>query len=278
MRRLKITVLVENTALTADLIAEHGLSVWIESGDGCYLFDTGQGPALGMNAERLGIALERTDAVILSHGHYDHTGGLIHVMTREAGPSVYAHPDAFEPKYACGPGGSVREIGMPHKVRELMKSRTDIRPVRIPVEVSGSLFLTGPVPRRNDYEDSGGPFFSDAGCTSPDKFPDDQALFLDTPGGIVVLLGCAHAGVVNTLEYIRKLTAGSRIRAVMGGMHLLSAGKERMDKTITALRDLGVQEFFPAHCTGPGAVERLCREFPGRCFPFSAGTVLTLEG
>ncbi len=278
MKKLRITVLVENVAPAGDLMAEHGLSVWIESGHGCYLFDTGQDLALGANAPKLGITPAMADSVILSHGHYDHTGGLPHVLGLEKCPPVYAHPDAFEPKYACGPGRVPHDIGMPHKVKDLVKSRAEIRPVRVPTEVADGLFITGPIPRRNDYEDSGGPFFADAECTVPDEFRDDQAVFIDTPGGVVVLLGCAHAGVVNTLEYIRELTAGSRIRAVMGGMHLLSAGPVRMDKTVAGLKDLAVQEFYPFHCTGREAVDRLYREFPQRCFPFSTGTVFTLEG
>lgn len=278
MRNLRITVLVENTASGEGLIAEHGLSVWIETAQGRYLFDTGQGSALGLNADILGIPLERMDAVILSHGHYDHTGSLLHVMNMKEHPTIYAHAAAFEPKYARGIDNSSREIGMPHQVKDLARSQADIRWVRVPREISKGLFITGPIPRRNDYEDTGGPFFSDAGCLTPDELPDDQAVFLDTPGGIVVVLGCAHAGVINTLQYIKGLTAGSRIRAVMGGMHLLAAGRDRMDKTIAGLKDLAVQEFFPAHCTGRDAVERLYREFPQRCFPFSSGTVLKLEG
>ncbi len=278
MGTLRLTVLVENTASAEGLLAEHGLSVWIESGGGHYLFDTGQGPALGTNAPRLGIPLESTDAVILSHGHYDHTGGLLHIMNLQERPAIYAHPAAFEPKYARGLNGTSREIGMPLKVKEITRSKAEIRWVRMPAEISKGLFLTGPIPRVTDFEDSGGPFFADARCMNPDELPDDQAVFMDTPLGIVVLLGCAHAGVINTLQYIRDLTGGSRIRAVMGGMHLLAASQERMDKTVSALKDLAVQELFPAHCTGPDAVERLYREFPQRCFPFFAGTVLELEG
>lgn len=278
MRNLRITVLVENTASGEGLIAEHGLSVWMETAQGRYLFDTGQGSALGHNTDRLGIPLERTDAVILSHGHYDHTGGLHRVLGVKDRPTIYAHPAAFEHKYARDIDGSSREIGMPPQAKDPARSTADIRWVRVPTKISNGLFITGPVPRGNDYEDTGGPFFADAGCLTPDELPDDQAVFLDTPVGIVVVLGCAHAGVINTLQYIKGLTGNSRIRAVMGGMHLLAAGRDRMDKTIAGLKDLAVQELFPAHCTGRDAVERLYREFPQRCFPFSSGTVLKLEG
>ena len=273
----RITVLVENAASEAGLLAEHGLSVWIENAHGRYLFDTGQGPALVPNARRLGIPLDQADAVILSHGHYDHTGGLAHVMNRKESPRIHAHPAAFEPKYAQNPDGTARGIGMPDQVRELVMSSADIRWTRLPAELSPGLFLTGPIPRRTDFEDTGGPFYADARCRTPDGLPDDQAVFLDTPGGIVVVMGCAHAGVINTLRYIRELTGNSRIRAVMGGMHLLAAGSHRMDRTMAELKGLDVQELFPAHCTGQVAVKRLYTEFSQRCFPFSAGTVLEFD-
>ena len=274
----RITVLVENAASETGLLAEHGLSVWIETAHGRYLFDTGQGPALVPNARRLGIPLDQADAVILSHGHYDHTGGLAHVMNRKGRTRIHAHPAAFEPKYAQNPDGTARWIGMPDQVRELVMSSADIRWARLPAEVSPGLFLTGPIPRRTDFEDTGGPFYADARCRTPDELPDDQAIFLDTKSGIVVVLGCAHAGVINTLQYIQELTGKSRIRAVMGGMHLLAAGRDRLDRTVAGLKGFAVQELYPAHCTGREAVERLFGEFPQRCFPFSAGTSLNLKG
>ena len=252
MKNLRITVLVENTASAEGLLAEHGLSVWIETAQGRYLFDTGQGSALGPNADRLGIPLERTDAVILSHGHYDHTGGLHHVLSLKDRPTIYAHPAAFEQKYARGLDGSSREIGMPHQVKDQARSKADIRWVNVPTKISNGLFITGPVPRRNDYEDTGGPFFADAGCLTPDELPDDQAVFLDTPGGIVVVLGCAHAGVINTLQYIKGLTGNSRLRAVMGGMHLLAAGRERMDKTSSGTEGPGRAGALPGPLHRPG--------------------------
>jgi 7,8-dihydropterin-6-yl-methyl-4-(beta-D-ribofuranosyl)aminobenzene 5'-phosphate synthase len=274
----RITVLVENTASHAALIAEHGLSVWIQTGEKHFLFDAGQGPALGVNASRLGIPLEKTYAVMLSHGHYDHTGGLLHILGLQERPTVHAHPAALEPKYAFGPGTASRDIGMPQRVKDLVLSRADLRPVQGPVEIGGGLFLTGPVPRRTGYEDTGGPFFADEACCTPDDMPDDQAAFLHTNQGVYVVLGCAHAGVINTLAYIRELTGKAPIRAVMGGMHLVAAGRQRMDRTVDALRELDIEGLHPAHCTGAAAVSRLQQEFPGRCFPFSAGTVIDLTG
>jgi len=278
MGDFRITVLVENTASKKGLLAEHGLSVWIESEHGRFLFDTGQGPALGVNADMLGIPLERSDAVMLSHGHYDHTGGLPNVLHLKEHLPVYTHPAALEPKYAMGPGTMSRDIGMPSRVKDLVEDRAELRWIQGPTEVSDGLLLTGPIPRRTGYEDTGGPFFADASCRTPDGMPDDQAAFLRTNRGVFVVLGCAHAGVINTLWYIRELTGNGPCCVVMGGMHLVAAGRQRMDRTVEALKELDIERIFPAHCTGPDAVARLRREFPDRCFPFSAGTVLDIEG
>jgi 7,8-dihydropterin-6-yl-methyl-4-(beta-D-ribofuranosyl)aminobenzene 5'-phosphate synthase len=199
-------------------------------------------------------------------------------MNLQERPAIYAHPAAFEPKYARGLNGTSREIGMPLKVKEITRSKAEIRWVRMPAEISKGLFLTGPIPRVTDFEDSGGPFFADARCMNPDELPDDQAVFMDTPLGIVVLLGCAHAGVINTLQYIRDLTGGSRIRAVMGGMHLLAASQERMDKTVSALKDLAVQELFPAHCTGRTRWNASTASFPRGASRSLPARSLELEG
>lgn len=135
--------------------------------------------------------------------------------------------------------------------------------------------MTGEIPRQNAFKDTGGRFFLDAACTRPDALLDDQALFFDTTEGLVVLLGCAHSGVVNTLEYIQHITGGRPIHTVLGGMHLAAASPERMDKTIAAFRRLNIQRLTPAHCTGMAALAQLWSAFPGRCFSCAVGTRLS---
>jgi 7,8-dihydropterin-6-yl-methyl-4-(beta-D-ribofuranosyl)aminobenzene 5'-phosphate synthase len=274
----RITVLVENTAGGRGLLAEHGLSFWIELGHKRILFDTGQGNVLSGNASRLGIQLELADAIVLSHGHYDHTGGLGDALQGVGRPKVYAHPAAFAPKFARNTDGTARDIGIsclgPQDVRE----RAEFVRVEGPTEVCEGLRLTGPVPRTTDFEDTGGAFFRDKDCTEPDDLIDDQAAFVDTPAGTVVILGCAHAGVINTLRHIQTLTNGRPIRTVIGGMHLLNANPERMDKTVAELRRLDVQRLLPCHCTGLGAVARLWHEFPGRCAACPVGAVVEVPG
>jgi 7,8-dihydropterin-6-yl-methyl-4-(beta-D-ribofuranosyl)aminobenzene 5'-phosphate synthase len=131
---------------------------------------------------------------------------------------------------------------------------------------------TGPVPRVTDFEDTGGPFFLDAACQVPDPLLDDQALYFESPKGTVVLLGCAHSGVINTLRYIRQLTGGRPVHAVMGGMHLVSASEQRLNRTIHELREMGIRHLGPAHCTGRTATTALWTSLPEQCFSWHVGT------
>ncbi len=276
--KIRITTLVENTAGSRGLLGEHGLSFWIEFGGRKVLFDTGQGYVINKNAGRLGVRLREADAVVLSHGHYDHTGGLGNVLDFTERPKVYAHPAAFEPKYSRHSNGNAYYIGIPNLDEEKVRRRCELITVTKPVEICDGLHLTGPVPRETDFEDTGGAFFKDAKCERSDDIPDDQAAYIETTGGTVVILGCAHAGVINTLRYIKSLTGNQPLHAVMGGMHLVHAGQQRMDKTVEELKQLDAGRLLPCHCTGFTAAARLWKEFPGRVSDCPVGTVVEVDG
>ena len=261
---IHLRVLSANHVTRPGLLAEHGLAVWIDTGAHRILWDTGQGLCLKHNAKRMGIDLAALDGVILSHGHYDHTGGL--PLTQAP---VYCHPAALEPRYSRKPDGSVRPVGIPQPLQ--------LRAVTLetgPSQPFPGLHLTGEIPRGTDYEDTGGRFFLDVTATQPDHLPDDQALYVDTPKGLVVLLGCAHAGVINTLEFIVRQT-GRPIRAVLGGMHLVKASPERIERTIEALRVLDPALLLPGHCTGTKAEQALRQAFGNSVISFEVGADFT---
>jgi 7,8-dihydropterin-6-yl-methyl-4-(beta-D-ribofuranosyl)aminobenzene 5'-phosphate synthase len=272
---LTITTLVDDTALNDGLLAEHGLSLWIEYDNRRILFDTGQSDMLIENARSLGINLAETNAIVLSHGHYDHTGGLSAVIDLAPKARIYMHPAATEPKFSRKNTGA-RSIGMPSVSQKAVQS-SQVVWTAVPARIFAGIFATGQIPRINDFENVGGDFFLDENCTKSDNLLDDQTFFIESEKGLIVLFGCAHSGVVNTLDYISSLTNQSKIYAVIGGMHLLNASQERVEQTIAVFRKFNIQRIGPAHCTGAGAVSRFSDAFTGRCFPCSVGTRLTFE-
>jgi len=269
-RGVVITVLVENSVHRRGLLAEHGLAFHLQVGQDSLLFDTGQTDLILANARALGLDLAGLGGIALSHGHYDHTGGLPDVLQLAPHAMVFAHPQALGSHLARNPDGTTRSVGMPPLSLATLRDRS-VPPglSQSPREILPGIHLTGEIPRGNDFEEVGGPFVRDEEGT-PDDLEDDQAMFFDTPTGLVVVLGCGHAGVINTLHYVRQLTDDRPVRAVLGGMHLLAAGPRRMQRTVEAFRELGIPQLAPAHCTGPAAVAQLWSQFA--CVPCSVGS------
>ena len=277
-KTIRITVLVENSVHRQGLVAEHGLSFHIQAGERSLLFDTGQTDLAVINAETLRLPLHRVEAIVLSHGHYDHTGGVPAMLEVVPEARIYLHPAALENKFSRNHAGPARQIGMSDCVAQAIRHRTGgFIETTARTEIMDGIFATGEIPRANAYEDTGGAFFLDAQSTRPDPLVDDQALVIDLGRSVVLLLGCAHSGVVNTLDHVQRLTNGKPVSALIGGLHLGSASEERIQKTIERLRNAQLEMLAPAHCTGLPATAKLWSAFPDLCRPASVGTVFEFK-
>lgn len=272
--RVDLSLLVENTARGAGIIGEHGLCWCLRSADRQLLFDLGQGFALCQNAARMGIDLKQTEVLAFSHGHYDHVGGWRRLPEVLAKVRVCLHPDALDAKFQKRPDGRMVTAGDNAFAAAVQSSHVALTLTREPCELLPGIWITGQVPRTNSVEDTGGDFYSDIGGFQRDEVLDDQSIFFRTRLGVVVVLGCAHAGLVNTLDYVQSLT-GERIHAVVGGMHLLHANEERMQYTVEGLRRIAPDWLGPNHCTGDAAVARLWQSFPGQVIEVHAGQSLS---
>ena len=272
---VKITILVDNYA-EKGLSAEHGLSLWIEAGSRRILLDTGQGGALAPNAEKLGIDLSMTDSLVLSHGHYDHTGGVSWAIRNASEMEVFCHPAAVLPRYGMREGQS-KPLGMTGEslwALESLFSRRNhwIQGVRV---LFPGIGLTGYIPRQTDYEDTGGAFFLDPELSRPDPIDDDLALWINTPEGLIVCVGCCHAGLINTLNHALLQSGASKLKAVIGGYHLLNADGRRLERTVADLKVLSPELIVPCHCTGSKAVDALADAFGSGVRSGCSGTSFT---
>jgi 7,8-dihydropterin-6-yl-methyl-4-(beta-D-ribofuranosyl)aminobenzene 5'-phosphate synthase len=269
-----ITILVDNQA-GAGLVAEHGLALWIETEGGPLLFDTGQGTALPANARTLGVDLGRTAHLVLSHGHYDHTGGIPHVLAAAPRVQVHCHPGVVQPRYRRR-AAAAKAIHMPPPAMAALGHLPDnqLHWISAGARLTEAIGLTGSIPRRTAFEDTGGPFFRDPQTLHRDPIDDDLALWIRTGAGLVVCVGCCHAGLVNTLACIRRLSAAQHIHAVVGGLHLQNADPRRLEETVTALERMAVGYLIPCHCTGQAAVSFLKSTLGRMVVPGSSGMTL----
>jgi 7,8-dihydropterin-6-yl-methyl-4-(beta-D-ribofuranosyl)aminobenzene 5'-phosphate synthase len=242
------------------------------------LVDTGLSFSAVRNAQLMGIDLSTVDRIVLSHGHADHTGGLREVLKIKGEVEVIAHPDIWAAKYTRRDGEKKEQyIGIPFSREELENQGARFNLVREPFYITERIFTTGEIPMTTGYEEiENNLFVKESGTLRPDPLADDLALVINTEYGLVVILGCAHRGIVNTLHYAQQLAGKELVYAAIGGTHLFRALDERIEHTIADLREMGIQRLGVSHCTGFHASARLAQEFGGAFFLNNAGTRLTL--
>lgn len=250
---IKIKLIVENNA-KVPFEAEHGLALLVDCGVDVLLFDTGAGNALRANASLMGVDLVSIKNVVLSHGHNDHTGGL-HEISNFA--TIHATSSIDVRRFSIHEGLPVRDISMPVKSVEKLHC-SNWNKVDGFKEIFSGAFLTGAIPR-NSGEDTGGPFFLDARGEHEDIIFDEQALLLSSG---VLIQGCCHSGIINTMQYCKQCCPQIRINTIIGGLHLLNATHERLAQTASYLNESGVKKLFPLHCTGQNAIEFFMKECP----------------
>ena len=269
----KITCVVDNTVQRSSrLWGEHGLAFWIETDQGCVLFDTGQsGEVLSHNLEALGLRLQDLKALALSHAHVDHTGGLRTVLSHNFGLPVYANADLLRPRYSLS-AGEYKSIGLSIPLEELTQ-QADLRLSDSPIEVLPSLWTTGEVRERLELEGRSPNHFIHAdGEWRPDPYRDDMSLVMDTQEGLVVICGCCHSGLLNTLAHVKR-TFQRPIIAILGGTHLVTADETYLEHVYNVLRErYDPLYFYLNHCTGERAYVAMVNIFGNRVEPCPAGT------
>ncbi|MBN2503640.1 MAG: MBL fold metallo-hydrolase [Anaerolineales bacterium] len=275
---IKITCVVNDVApLNAGLQSEHGISFWIETPQGIVLFDTAQtAPVLLHNLEQLGLRLQDVSAMALSHAHNDHTGGLGAVLSEKAGLPIYVLPDIFRPRYSFH-DGEYKAVGMTLSQKDL-EQRAQLKISAAPQEIIPGLWTTGEITERPEAQGSSRHHFvpAEAGWQA-DAYRDDLSLVLETSQGLVVICGCCHAGLLNTLFHIERHFSGPII-AVLGGTHLLTTDAAGLEHIIAILQErYAPLDLYLNHCTGEHAIQTLWEAFGERVRHCLAGTVVEFK-
>jgi len=280
---MKITCLVDNAAKEASPFwSEHGLAVLIETQEGRLLFDTGQsGTVLLHNLWLAGIPISQIRLLALSHAHYDHTGGLPMFLQnwwavappRSEKPALYANADLFRERFSRR-DEELKDIGLGLS-REVLSRYVDLRLSDEPQQILPGVYTTGRIVGRSEPEGrSPRHLVRNGEQWAADPYQDDLSLVLQVERGWVLLCGCCHAGLLNTLHYVREAFPGE-IVAVLGGTHLECMDGGQMQRIVQVLREYGSPRLYLNHCTGQRAYVTLATAFGDRTSPCPSGTVLS---
>ncbi|MFQ5820802.1 MAG: MBL fold metallo-hydrolase [Candidatus Heimdallarchaeota archaeon] len=277
---IKATLLSDNSA-GSNVLAEWGISIYIqtrfENGyELIILLDTGlSGDVLLHNAKTLNIDLSKIDAIVISHGHLDHTGGLLKTLNAVGKRlPVILHPDALQPKFSMA---RFYHIGLPFAISELHK-RAVVVPVISPFWFHPKVLATGEVARETSFEQVKGSSTVREARWEEDIIQDDLALIFNLEeNGLVVFTGCAHSGICNTIRTAKNMTGNEKIHAIIGGFHLVGASEEKIGLTIREMESLNAKLLAPCHCTGFPARMQFAYTFPETFYDTFAGDTIEVS-
>lgn len=257
---MKINILTDNHALR-NFDAEWGLSMFIEFNDKTILLDFGNSDLYIKNGKKLGLEVLNADYFVLSHGHWDHGNGLRFLPKRK----LICHPGSFIKRYRGD-----KYLGLPYNLEEA-KEKFDLLLSNDYFEIYKDVFFLGSIPRIVEFESKGTDQVKEDGTL--DLVEDDSGLVIKTDKGIVVISGCAHAGICNTIEYAKKIANTDEVYAVLGGFHL-KGEDEVTNKTIEYLKKLNINYISTSHCTRFPALVQFANAFGSK--PFESGQVIEL--
>ena len=278
--QIKLTVLCENSVSRVSpggLLGEYGFACLIETDRGNYLFDTGGGLTLFHNAALLNKDLSDIDGLILSHGHYDHVGGLQELLKVKSPLPIFTHPDLFNSRISHN-GKVPRDIGTPWSQAELEAAGAEFHFAAGARKLSPELTLSGEIPRLC-AEETGDPnllTLTRDGKQIADPLSDDQSLFIASDKGLVLLLGCAHAGLVNIIDHALQISGQDKIYMIVGGTHLRFCSQTQLAVTMDKIESVGVDRIGASHCTGFEGAAALAERFGRKFFTATVGTEILL--
>lgn len=279
---MKISVLTENKALKKGFIPEHGLSLYIEHDGKKVLFDTGQTDIYIRNASLLGIDLAKTNYIVLSHGHYDHCGGLAFLPlpsdTNNKYKEIYIHKEAFHPKYSLNKStGNKKYIGIPNAARKHLSVKDNLVLTQGCTSISRDIILAGDIPKTNEFENANTDYYCEKkGKVVPDVFNDEQMLIWKTQKGLAIFLGCSHPGIINCINYANTIFPDKKIHIVAAGMHLNNASDKYISDVVRNLKYFDIKNILPMHCAGCRATNKIKEKFAEKCKTVNTGEIVKI--
>ncbi|AGK60212.1 Metal-dependent hydrolases of the beta-lactamase superfamily II [Archaeoglobus sulfaticallidus PM70-1] len=269
VKKAEVFILADNfVPKPGKFIAEYGFSAFLKIyGDEeiGVLLDTGAGYAIEHNWEQFSLCWDEVNYIVLSHRHFDHTGGLLKVLDKTNAP-IIAHPNLFKPSFLWVRGRFV-DGSLPFP-ESLIREKARIYMIRDPLKIAPGVVISGEIPRVTDFEKSPETFSLEDGRFVNDRMDDDMAVFIKTKKGLSIITGCAHSGVVNTVKRGMELSGESPFM-VAGGFHLIFADRERIQKTAEEL--MVAKLIAPTHCSGFGVAGEIVRRDPSKYIPIGAG-------